>query len=488
MAPLTRSRKSKAALASSDEKKPKMRKTAQGKKIILVNMEEIKKIEINQHEFIIPPDVRDKYGRPLRRGPSIRTFIPSKTNQKQVAFEFCPSVDPNQEDLFPKNINPHIEAIQKLINTSFNFVRNYEFLMDSANEVIRILHWFLSLKSTRFDWRRNVFMKPIRKAEDILQIPDLKDCHKICMLAENGCVSLYPDPPGISEAERDALIQPMMNQTIPVGYHLPLNEEERKIWLDFKKSDKGNPEFVMIDLTFEQDAVRSIIPSDPIVSVIGSFAVAAFNKACATHFKKDEQNNLHDFEYMECKYVKDSEDYFFYMSIEAIEEGNLGVYETIVKCSRDDGRRTLLKFVLTDRTPAGTKAMAISLSSCLISLLDTLECVGDKRHCKLCRMHSVTRGVWRGIAAQETVFFSYYLDETVKGIRRVLSLNLQLLFQPECTRKTNPDAWSVPGPDLDTGMKLRNNGTPCMGYDYNPHSMDRCLVCSWGRLGYRYEA
>ena len=57
---------------------------------------------------------------------------------------------------------------------------------------------------------------------------------------------------------------------------------------------------------------------------------------------------------MECKYVKTDEAYYFFMTIEAIEEGNLGVYEAKVNCDiYDDVRITLSKFILSDRTPVG---------------------------------------------------------------------------------------------------------------------------------------
>lgn len=39
------------------------------------------------------------------------------------------------------------------------------------------------------------------------------------------------------------------------------------------------------------------------------------------------------------------------MTIEAIEQGKLGVYEVSVECDSANGARTLSKFVLTNRTP-----------------------------------------------------------------------------------------------------------------------------------------
>ncbi|GJZ99029.1 hypothetical protein Tco_0671580 [Tanacetum coccineum] len=49
------------------------------------------------------------------------------------------------------------------------------------------------------------------------------------------------------------------------------------------------------------------------------------------------------------------------MTIEAMEEGNLGVYEVHVNCHISDGRLALCKFILTNRTPiGGMKGKALS--------------------------------------------------------------------------------------------------------------------------------
>lgn len=127
---------------------------------------------------------------------------------------------------------------------------------------------------------------------------------------------------------------------------------------------------------------RSIEHDHPFVCAIGEFAVATFNKlremvwwlffyfrdflhfsidhflTLQTHLscqilKKGEQKKLHDYEIMECQYMKLFKVFYFYMTIEAFEEGILGVYEAKIVCNRVDGKRTLTKFVLTDRTPVG---------------------------------------------------------------------------------------------------------------------------------------
>ncbi|GJW31930.1 retrotransposon protein, putative, ty1-copia subclass [Tanacetum coccineum] len=77
--------------------------------------------------------------------------------------------------------------------------------------------------------------------------------------------------------------------------HLPYMDEQ-KIWLEFKKFDEGT--------------MRSLEADHPIVSVVGNFAFAAFDYAC---WREGEHKNLHDFEFMECKYSKDRQFYHFYM-------------------------------------------------------------------------------------------------------------------------------------------------------------------------------
>ncbi|GKF22929.1 hypothetical protein Tco_0075251, partial [Tanacetum coccineum] len=50
-------------------------------------------------------------------------------------------------------------------------------------------------------------------------------------------------------------------------------------------------------------------------------------------------------------YSKFGTAYHFYMTIEAIEEGNLGTYLAEVICNSSGGARTLCKFVLTSQEP-----------------------------------------------------------------------------------------------------------------------------------------
>nr|XP_043630630.1 uncharacterized protein LOC122601963 isoform X2 [Erigeron canadensis] len=486
---------SKAALASSDEKKPKMRKTAQEKKIILCDNPRVDMAPLTSSRkskttkgcpivpkrcLIIPkkeslPVDEEKF-ESLESKDSIFELIPSKTTRRKID-------DADEEQVVTKDINVHIKALQKLITASFNFVRNYEFLIASAKEVLRLLDCFIKdTESPKFDWVSHRYVEGLRPQGTYTYPPDVSAYE--CNLAKGGRASVYPISPIFYE--KSAPIDCIYYSSDGLCHCPCLNIEEYKIWREFEMLDEGNPESLVTKRKFcKEEEKRSIDLSYPLVGVIGGFAVAAFNKACET-FKK-VKHNLHDFEYMECNYVKGTQDYTFYMTIEAVEEGNLGVYEAIVVCSRDGGSdaaedaclvpdveggcRTLLKFVLTYRTPAGMKAMALSLFSRLRSLCKTLKyVVGEKEH-EIYLQQCCTTRMQRGIALWEMDLLHAFDLSVMKGIQQVLSLNLQLLFLPDCTRRSVPDDWSLPGMSC---MLLRNSGKPCKGYDYDAYS--RCLT------------
>ncbi|GJS67124.1 hypothetical protein Tco_0681688 [Tanacetum coccineum] len=129
----------------------------------------------------------------------------------------------------------------------------------------------------------------------------------------------------------------------------PPTEKEKKIW---RKFEQKTPEAEVTTGTLVDEEKRSIALDYPIVSDIGNFAVFSYNKACSMHVKMVE-HNLHDIEFMECKYKKVGRIYHFYLTIEAIEEGNLGIYEAEVHCESAGYSRSLYKFNLTNRKPFG---------------------------------------------------------------------------------------------------------------------------------------
>nr|GEV60266.1 40S ribosomal protein S13 [Tanacetum cinerariifolium] len=87
--------------------------------------------------------------------------------------------------------------------------------------------------------------------------------------------------------------------------------------------------------------IRSLEVKDQIVSKAGNFTINAFNKAYEMHVKKGEHKH---FKFMECKYFRVSiSNYYFYIAIEAIEEGNPSAYVAEVAWNLSDGRLTALR-------------------------------------------------------------------------------------------------------------------------------------------------
>ncbi|PWA57259.1 hypothetical protein CTI12_AA410880 [Artemisia annua] len=134
------------------------------------------------------------------------------------------------------------------------------------------------------------------------------------------------------------------------NYHGPyqLNYNEQKVWSSFIMTDKADAnEYVMYPLKEHLHTVDDV----RVVDLLGKFAVNTFNKSCQMYVNKDEDNQVSGAEFMECKFYKLTWKYIFYMTIEAIERGIRGVYETRVECVAENGAMTLQNFVLTDHEP-----------------------------------------------------------------------------------------------------------------------------------------
>ncbi|GJW91686.1 hypothetical protein Tco_0169239 [Tanacetum coccineum] len=137
---------------------------------------------------------------------------------------------------------------------------------------------------------------------------------------------------------------------------VPLTKDEKKIWKEFREFDKDIPGLGSISLhDYEKERIPVYV-DNPIVRLIGCFAINAFNELIYKHVKPGKADNLYSYEFMECSYIKmNKTNYYFHMTVEAMEDGEFGVYETKVKLKWADGRKSLNKFVLTDRTPRGTR-------------------------------------------------------------------------------------------------------------------------------------
>lgn len=203
----------------------------------------------------------------------------------------------------------------------------------------------------------------------------------------------------------------------------------------------------------------SIGVDHPFVRVIGEFAVVTFNKLSEMLVKKGAHNNIHDFEIMECQYLhmRVPKHYFIYMTIEAFENGKLGVYQAKIVCYTDDGRRTLTKFVLTDRRPVGKKAMAMSPLSRLISIYKSVEGMEKDIETYLKTAQQAKKGEENGNVAAEMCCLKKHYKRAMEGLGKVVSRDTQAPARnPTINRDTS-------------GMVRRTKGTTCKGYDYyNP--------------------
>lgn len=134
------------------------------------------------------------------------------------------------------------------------------------------------------------------------------------------------------------------------NYHgsYPWNNHEQKVWNEFTTSDTTEA------YDCECFPIKNLVmvqKDEGIVNLLGKFAVDTFNKSCHMYVNKDEDNMVGRVVIMECKFLKLTKKYIFYMTIEAIEQGIHGVYETRVECKTKNGARTLMNFILTDRKP-----------------------------------------------------------------------------------------------------------------------------------------
>ncbi|PWA60795.1 hypothetical protein CTI12_AA380060 [Artemisia annua] len=136
------------------------------------------------------------------------------------------------------------------------------------------------------------------------------------------------------------------------NYHgsYPMNDGYAKdVWDEFRMKDTAE---ARDHLFYPIDEFLNMVDKDhKVVDLLGRFAVDTFNRSCQMYVNKDEANQVSVAEFMECKFFKLPETYIFYMTMEAIEQGIPGVYETKVQCDTEDGEMTLLNFKLMDREP-----------------------------------------------------------------------------------------------------------------------------------------
>ncbi|GJT64707.1 hypothetical protein Tco_1016187 [Tanacetum coccineum] len=213
------------------------------------------------------------------------------------------------------------------------------------------------------------------------------------------------------------------------------SEYEKRIYIEIYNSTQASEEKLSIKV------------EHPIVSIIGNYAINAFNGAFEQHVKNGEHNRLRHFEFLECKFLKFVCGHHFDMTIEAFEEGYIGTYRTEVIWNIDFCAITVCTFVLTNRKPFGTKALAISVER---------KCTAPER----------------GIAADEIDRIRRLRDKTIEGLKRRQYQDIKLLFPSDCYRPTKRDRCYHPV--ASSVMMRRKKDTATYGYDfYNPNSYMR---------------
>ncbi|PWA99814.1 40S ribosomal protein S13 [Artemisia annua] len=146
----------------------------------------------------------------------------------------------------------------------------------------------------------------------------------------------------------------------PPVYDVPLDKEDQETWMKFKKRDEAITALEFISYPIQEKDLTTVKKDDIIIKFISDFAIDAFNKCCQMYVNKNEDNYIRKAEIRTCKYHKLTTEYVFYMTILAIEQGILGIYETKVECDFHNGSRTLCKFELTDRKPIGSDGLKVA--------------------------------------------------------------------------------------------------------------------------------
>ncbi|XP_071738402.1 uncharacterized protein [Rutidosis leptorrhynchoides] len=268
--------------------------------------------------------------------------------------------------------------------------------------------------------------------------------------------------------------EPVLDKNInksPNVYKVPLKEEDHKSWLEFKELAKEMP--IADRLTPMYFRGWPIKVDHPFVAVIRDFTIAAFNEVIQMYVKKNRENNsMSHPEVMKCTFINRDDHYFFYMEMEAIEEGILGVYHIAVACDYNNGTTTLLQKILVDTTPTGKIATLLPRLNSLKSDYKTFIAVKKDIEIKLERVNdSMIKGkVNEKVAAPKLI----HLKKKYTAIRG----KCELLYRE--IESQIPKGWSkrsAPRDIVDDGpyrglIKKRH------GYDY--------YVCSPGFSIYQY--
>ncbi|XP_071738410.1 uncharacterized protein [Rutidosis leptorrhynchoides] len=251
--------------------------------------------------------------------------------------------------------------------------------------------------------------------------------------------------------------------------NVPLTEEGKKSWVEFKQLAVWKPAGTDIDIKELDDNYLPINVDHPFVSFLHDFIIAAFNEVVHMYGENGKSgDNMSNSEVMSCKYKDFGCHFYFYMTIEAIERGKLGVHKVLVGCRHIDGSLTLVRKLHIKRTPKGNVAKNMPRLRDLISKYKTLKGMKiDKEiEIKLERAMKKDKDNHDEVAARFIKLKKELID--IEG-------NCNLLYRE--IRSIVPEGWSkrrvssslyrdLPN-TYDTGLMF--NGS---GYDYNTRLME----------------
>ncbi|XP_071701580.1 uncharacterized protein [Rutidosis leptorrhynchoides] len=220
---------------------------------------------------------------------------------------------------------------------------------------------------------------------------------------------------------------------------VPLKDEDRNSWLEFKKLAEGMPEVTIINHKTLTTCWEFINVDHPFVSVVRDFATNAFNEVVHMYGRYRKSNSMTHSEVISCKYINMHNNYYFNMTMEAIEEGVLEVYEIIVACDLINGSTTLVKKNSVHSTPpTGKIAMLLHHLSSLKSEYKTWKAEKKDTEIKLGRARkSMKKGTDNQKAATKLINLKKR-HKAIKGKCNLLYREIESQIPEGWSKRSDP--------------------------------------------------
>ncbi|GJW20141.1 hypothetical protein Tco_0030763 [Tanacetum coccineum] len=157
-----------------------------------------------------------------------------------------------------------------------------------------------------------------------------------------------------------------------------LDTKEEKLWNLFKSLHLDNYSYFQDRRLQGKAAEVSIDAHHPFVPFLSNFALSAYNKLCRLFYKNDEKENIYEAQVTKVRYSHIDYGFIFIITLEALEDNVIGVYEATVICHFHDGLRALIKFIRVLRPPMGSKYKGMTDLIHEKSLSDYVKCAEKK--------------------------------------------------------------------------------------------------------------